>query len=286
MKLRLATLAALLAALSASTGAAGSSEPRFNPPKQYYLALGDSIAYGFQASKFLVGTPAAGFDTGYVDVFSARLRELRPNLAVVNYGCPGETTVSFVAEPCLFSALGNELHDDYEESQLDAALAFLRAHPGQVSPITLTLWGNDVGQFVRSCGGDFSCVVAGAPAAIAGLASRLGDILDELRAEAPDAEIVVTGPWNTFLGFFSETDQLFVALDSSMHQAAVASGARYAAIFPIFNPQGDPDAEAVAICAFTLLCSDGDSHPSDLGYRAIADVVFDASGYARLEAEE
>lgn len=285
MRLRLATLAAILAALSASTGAAGSSEPRFNPPKQYYLALGDSIAYGFQASKFLVGAPAAGFDTGYVDVFSARLRELRPRLAVINYGCPGETTFSFVAESCLFAVLGNELHDDYEGSQLDAALAFLRAHPGQVSPITLTLWGNDVGQFVRSCGGDLSCVAARAPAAIEGLASRLSHILDELRAEAPDAEIIVTGPWNTFLGVFSETDPLFQALDSAMRQASLANGARFADVFPVFNPQGDPGAEATAICAFTLLCSEGDGHPSDLGYRAIADVVFDASGYARLEAE-
>jgi hypothetical protein len=32
----------------------------------------------------------------------------------------------------------------------------------------------------------------------------------------------------------------------------------------------------------TLLCSEGDGHPSDAGYRAMAEAVFEASGYARL----
>jgi hypothetical protein len=27
---------------------ASAEEPRFNPPKHYYLALGDSFTYGFQ----------------------------------------------------------------------------------------------------------------------------------------------------------------------------------------------------------------------------------------------
>jgi hypothetical protein len=49
-----------------------------NGPKQYYLALGDSIAYGYQASKHEAGLPPSAFDTGYVDVFAARLREIQP----------------------------------------------------------------------------------------------------------------------------------------------------------------------------------------------------------------
>src|SRR5262245_20293738 len=30
---------------------------QFNPPKSYYLALGDSLAYGFQSFKFAEGLP-------------------------------------------------------------------------------------------------------------------------------------------------------------------------------------------------------------------------------------
>ena len=39
---------------------------------------------------------------------------------------------------------GGKLHDPFRGAQLKAALAFLKAHRGQVSPITLTLWGNDL----------------------------------------------------------------------------------------------------------------------------------------------
>jgi hypothetical protein len=54
-------------------------------------------------------------------------------------------------------------------------------------------------------------------------------------------------------------------------------------MLPVFNPQGDLALETATICSLTLLCTEGDSHPSDAGYRAIADLVFEASAYARLE---
>jgi hypothetical protein len=69
-------------------------------------------------------------------------------------------------------------------------------------------------------------------------------------------------------------------------QAAAANRARFADPLPIFNPQGDLKAEIQAICTLTLLCSDGDSHPSDGGYQALAGLVFDASQYIRLQRLE
>ena len=89
MKLRLSILAMLLAAFVAASGTAASPDPKFNPPKKYYLALGDSVTYGFQSWKLAAGFPPERFDTGYVDGFAARLRELRPDIEVVNYGCLG-----------------------------------------------------------------------------------------------------------------------------------------------------------------------------------------------------
>lgn len=280
----LCTIVAAAAALTATPLAFADPAPQFNPPKKYYLALGDSVAYGFQRSKFVADLPPSGYDTGYVDVFAARLRAIRPDISVVNFGCPGESTRSFQTGPCFFAASGNGLHDNFEGSQLDAAVAFLAAHRGQVSPITVTLWGNDVIAFLRSCGGDFGCILVGAPAEIAGIAKRLGAIVGELRAAAPDAEIIVTGPWNSNVGFFPESDPLIQALNGAMASASAANGARFADTFPIFNPQGDLAAETAAICTLTLICTEGDSHPSDAGYQAIADVVLAASGYGRLAA--
>jgi lysophospholipase L1-like esterase len=138
-----AALAALALALGTATAASASPAPLFAPPKGYYLALGDSIAYGFQTGKALAGLPPEAFNTGYADLFAARLRQLQPQITTVNYSCPGESTTSFL-QPCIWKTSGHALHNDYTGSQLDAALAFLAAHRGQVSPITLSLNGNDI----------------------------------------------------------------------------------------------------------------------------------------------
>jgi len=275
-----AALAALALALGTATAASASPPPGFAPPKGYYLALGDSIAYGFQTSKALAGLPPEAFNTGYADLFAARLRQLQPGIATVNYSCPGESTTSFLL-PCIWKTSGHALHNDYPGSQLGAALAFLAAHRGQVSPITLSLNGNDINEFLRTCPpGDLACIQAGAPAAIAAYQARLTAILAQLRAAAPDAEIIVVGAYDPNLGAFTFADPLFTQLNQAQQAAAATVRARFADPFPTFNPQGDPAAETTAICTLTLLCTEGDGHPSDAGYRALADIVWVASGYA------
>jgi len=173
------------------------------------------------------------------------------------------------------------LHDDFQGSQLDAAVAFLRAHPGQVSPITLQLFGNDMLELILSCGGDFACIQREAPRGIAEFGSRLTVILARLRAAAPEAEIIVVGSWNGRIDFLTETDPLFQAANATIAAASAQVRARFADVTPIFNPQGDA-ARITAICSLTLFCSEGDGHPSDAGYQAIADVVYKVSDYARL----
>src|SRR5262245_24370525 len=134
--LLLATTAAVLLAISGTAASATSQRPVYQPPQRYYLALGDSMAYGFQPTK--ANTPPSAVDTGYVDLFAARLRKLVPRVQVVNYGCPGESTVTFTRGGCDWLKGGGKLHNPFRGSQLKAALSFLAAHPGQVSPITVT----------------------------------------------------------------------------------------------------------------------------------------------------
>ena len=277
-----AALAALAVALGTASAATASPTSRLTPPKSYYLALGDSIAYGFQTSKALAGLPPEAFSTGYADLFAARLRQLRPRIAAVNYSCPGESTTSFLL-PCIWKTSGHALHNDYPGSQLDAALAFLAAHRGKVSPITVSLNGNDANAFLQSCPpGDLACIQAGAPAAIAAYRARLTSILHQLRASAPGAEIIVVGAYDPNLGAFTFADPLFTQLNQAQRAAAATVRARFADPFPVFNPQGDPAAETTAICTLTLLCTEGDGHPSDTGYQALAGIVWAASGYASL----
>jgi lysophospholipase L1-like esterase len=275
-----AALAALALTVAAATAA--SPPPRLAPPRSYYLTLGDSIAYGFQTAKALAGLPPEPFNTGYADLFAARLAQLRPRIATVNYSCPGESTASFLL-PCIWKTSGHALHNDYPGSQLAAALAFLAAHRGKVSPITLSLNGNDANDFLQTCPpGDLACIQAGAPAAIAAYQARLTSILRLLRASAPGAEIIVVGAYDPNIGAFAFADPLFTQLNQAQQAAAATVRARFADPFPVFNPQGDPAAETAAICTLTLLCSQADGHPSDTGYRALAAIVWAASGYASL----
>jgi lysophospholipase L1-like esterase len=258
-----------------------SSRPVYEPPQRYYLALGDSMTYGFQPTKQPGARPSA-FNTGYVDLFAARLRKLSPKIQVVNYGCPGESTVTFSRGGCPGFAEGFKLHDAFRGAQLKAAEFFLRARPGQVSPITVTLWGNDwFPVLLDKCKGQLTCVRRRGPSAIASIGSRLQSILQRLRAAAPTAEIIVTGAWNPDPNQLEELEQIYRSLDASIARAATTSGARVARMQPVLNPPGSLRTRRTRLCALTFICAKGDPHPTDAGYRAMAEAFMTASGYPR-----
>ena len=271
--------------LAVRPGTAGigshSSRPVYQPPQRFYLALGDSITYGFQPNKPKAAPPTA-FDSGYVDLFAARLRKLSPKIQVVNYGCPGESTRTFVAGGCEGRGDVRALHASFKGTQLDAALAFLRAHPGQVGPITLTLFGNDWFPVVFDrCKGKVPCVRRRAPAEIASFGSRLTSILERLRATAPTTEIIVTGAWNIDPASLEQLRPVYRSLDAAIARAAATTRSRFADTFSVFNPTGSPPAQKARLCALSFICAKGDPHPSDAGYRAIAEATMAASGYPR-----
>jgi lysophospholipase L1-like esterase len=258
----MASLLAVGVVLALAGPAAGLGQ---KGPQRYYLALGDSIAYGIQPGKGGQLT----FDTGYVDPFAARLRKLSPKLKLVNYGCPGESTVTFARGGCPWLREGQKLHDPFRGAQLKAALSFLRAHKGQVSPITLTLWGNDLAPL--------SAKGKGASKAIGAFASRFDSILEQLRSTAPTAEIIVTGAWNLEADQLKKTEPLYRSLDAAIARTAAASRARVAKMYAVFTPRGN----VRRVCVLTYICAMGDPHPNDAGYRAMANAFFTASGYPK-----
>src|SRR5260370_13541929 len=96
------------AALAASNG----QGPPFHlvGPKQHYLALGDSLAFGFQ--------PNGDFTHGYVpDLFQILQNEGTKDFK--NLGCPGETSSTLINGGCSFAP-------PPPYTQLGAALAFLQ----------------------------------------------------------------------------------------------------------------------------------------------------------------
>ena len=256
----------------AGTATSGTSQrPVYQPPQSYYLALGDSMTYGFQPTKAKPGARPSDFKTGYVDLFAARLRKLSPKIDVVNYGCPGESTVTFTRGG--WRCDGFKLHDTFRGPQLKAAASFLRAHPRQVSPITLTLWGGDLAPL--------SAKGKQARSAIASFATRFESILQQLRAAAPTAEIIVTGAWNPEADRLHQVEPLYRSVDVAIARAAAASRARVANMFAALNGRGNAKAQQARLCRLTFYCSKSDPHPTDAGYRAMADAFMTASGYPR-----
>jgi lysophospholipase L1-like esterase len=249
-------------------GSAGSAPGAAQLPKRYFLALGDSIAYGFQPTKANATQPSAF--RGYAEVFAARLRKLSPQIAVVNYSCPGETSVTFARGRCPTLAEGVKLHDPYRGPQLKTAVSFLRAHPDQVSPITLTLWGADLAPL--------SAKGKRAPAAIASFAPRFAAILRQLRAAAPNADIIVAGAWNPEANGLAQTTPLYRKVDAAIRRAATGSRVRVANMFAAFNGSGNVQAQKARLCRLTFACRN-DPHPNDAGYRAMANAFLAASGY-------
>ena len=201
----------------------------YQPPQSYYLALGDSIAYGFQPNK--AKAPPSAFDTGYVDVFAARLRKLSPKIQVVNYGCPGESTMTFTRGGCDWLAHGGELHDAFRGSQLRGGEAVPAGSPREGESDHRDAVGRRPGSAVaerQAC----------AQSRIASFASRLTSILEQLRAAAPTSEIIVTGAWNPEADRLAQVEPLYRSVDMAIARAATASRARVANMFAALNGPG------------------------------------------------
>jgi lysophospholipase L1-like esterase len=272
MGVRLFALVSALAVfvLAAVPASASTSQPKFNPPKSFYLALGDSLAFGYQGYKFTANFPTenpSAFATGYVDDFATMLQGIDPGIQTINFACPDESTVTFRSGQCPYTAFGFSLHNGYSGSQLDAALGFLHAHPGEVSPITIDLGVNDVNVCT-----DTTCALA----QIQVVAVNMGIILSALRDAAPGAEIIVMQYYNPFGD--PTTNFVAQALNAALESDAAAIRGRVADAFTPFNlgPAG-------TLCLLTLICATPpDVHASDAGYVVIAQQFWAASEYSRL----
>ncbi len=283
---RLALVMALCALLGALLAAPAGAHrplplaPRPLPQSTSYLALGDSLAFGYSQAKFdelLPTVPPADFETGYVNDFANVLKLFDPRLQLVNDGCPGETTESFIHGPCAYvDPDGFTLHHPYAggpaSSQLSDALAYLGAHPGSVNPVTIDIGANDALGLIESCKEEPACVAAGVPATFAHIGGNLALILGELRAAAPHAQIIVLGLYNPFGETLPGGDALTAKLNEVEAGVAASVGARFADPLPFFNPPGA--LEAPTICLLTNMCTPlVDIHPTDLGYRVLGELV-------------
>jgi lysophospholipase L1-like esterase len=220
-------------------------------------------------------TPDA-FNTGYTDVLAARMHQLRPDQQTVNLSCPGESTDTMINGVCSFTlpepdGPGLTLHTSYAGPQLDAAVSFLQSHPHQVNPITVSIGGIDAADIIaETCNFDAACIKR------SGLRDSVGRGLDRIlgaiRAAAPDTEIILVAFYNPFSISNPGTEGLWQRYYTSVQKdAARNNGARVVDISEI--------AHGPQVCQLTFLCASGDPHPTDAGYRQIAEQIFKVAGY-------
>jgi lysophospholipase L1-like esterase len=214
-------------------------------PKADYLALGDSLAFGYQ--------PNLDWIHGYADQWFADLQQRRTK-GYTNYGCPGETSATFINGGCPHAELKRSA---YFGPQLAAAVAFLTAHQGKVSPVSLDIGANDMTRDLDPS----TCTVnqSSWDADLATLDRNLtAVILPRLVAALTDRRGVRTGdlvmmnyydPWQNEC-----PDKVTYVEQLNQHLAADASqfAVPIADVFAAFGGAATPNAN---ICGYTWMCS-------------------------------
>ena len=244
-----------------------------------YVALGDSLAAGYQPTNAGDPRDEAG---GYAGLVRAGLPQPEPP-ELVNLGCPGETTTTMAeGGRCSYP----------EGSQLRAAETLLRGLPGdgERALVSLHVGANDVQRCVDRGGAtprvDEECVARG----LATVRDRLPDVLARLRSAAPRARLVVVDYYNPFVvaallgapsrAFAVRTAEVQEQLNEIVAEAARDAGADVATVAAAFG-QGRQSGSATPavgpICSVTWMCADPpDIHPTDAGYALIAGEVLEA----------
>jgi lysophospholipase L1-like esterase len=250
---------------------------------QYYVSLGDSLAVGFEPDSTGVERPTThGFDHDLLAL--NRYHHLR----LTELGCPGETTATMID--------GGGCSYPKAKSQLDAAVAFLKAHRGHVALVTVTIGANDVENCATAAGIDATCVQRG----FAAIRTNLPNIVSALRQADPHSRTRFVGlnEYDPFLAAFLQgqqgqqlADQSAAVVDQLNGVLATAyTGARFrvADVSSAFRTDdftdqatlpgvGQVPVNVANICAYTFECTPPpvgpNIHPQDSGYRVMAEAV-------------
>ena len=237
-------------------------------PKQYYLALGNSLAFGYQ--------PNLDFDHGYVDDLSANLRT-RGNKQTANLACPDETSGSFINGGCPYAILRKF---PYEGNQLSAALLYLNEHQGQVSPVTLDIGANDVLPDLSNT----TCAIDTEKfkSDLAALDTNLAQvILPRLHAALMvngevTGDLLVENYYDPYQNQCPNT----VPLMREMNSHIAADVQNFGTLVDVFDAFGGAVTPNQNICVYSWICSSfHDVHSTRTGYKVIAGAFERSAGY-------
>lgn len=235
-------------------------------PKAYYLALGDSLAYGYQ--------PDGDVVQGYADDFYANL-QAHGTRSLTNLACPGETTGTFIHGGCPYWWTRKTL---YTGSQLNAALAFISSHRGRVSPVTIDIGANDVlAAFDPS-----TCTVGSNwPTVLSTFDSNFSSILSQLRSALKgQGDLVTMNYYDPYQNQCASNPQVLSLLQTFNAHIASDAAAYSVPVADVFTSFGGATTPNPNICSYTWMCSPfNDIHATSQGYAVIASTFETTVGY-------
>lgn len=241
-----------------------------------YLALGDSVPFGYRGGEQPTEYQTASNFTGYPELVGEKL-----GLEVLNAACPGETSASFLDATAQSNGCENSptapagfrtaypLHVQYasgSQSQLDYAVSTLK-QTKDVRLVTLMVGANDA--FLCQATTADKCVSeVGTVAQTVG--ANIGKVLSALRQDAGyTGKILVV----TYYALdYSDTSTALgtQVLNSAISQAAQAGQATVVSGFDAFQPTAQKSAGSSTSAG---LVRPNDVHPTDQGQQLLAEAV-------------
>jgi lysophospholipase L1-like esterase len=279
--------AALFAVALIGAGATSAAPVSGSDANGTYLALGDSVAFGYVPPQAVPAPnyPAAHSFVGYPEYLAQQL-----DIRVSNAACPGETSASMLVagaqsngcENSLGSPVGYStlypLHVQYQGTQMDYALQYLATHE-HTRLITIDIGANDAFLCQETTADNCSSPIelAGVADEIAG---NLATIFHDLRVVAGYHGPIVALTYYSL----SYSDPTTLAgtefLDSVISGVTLANGGIVADGLGAFQGPslgfgGDPCAAGLLIKLPDGTCN---IHPSPAGHRLLAAAIATAIG--------
>jgi hypothetical protein len=267
-----------------------------------YLALGDSVAFGYNAVDAVKDPTNLRAFVGYPELTTwAGFLSPRP---VSNASCEGETSGSFIDVTApdngchAWRAAGDAMHVTYasaSESQLTFALKFLATHP-DTATVSIGIGANDLLVIRNACAASFNpatdpnyvsdvtnCELSQVPAAIGKAAQNIGTIAGAIRASGYKGQLVLvtyyaenySNPSDPTLLSIAGLDQAMVKVAQAYPQLDLSIARGFSSFAEVATLVGGGDA-----CKAGLLYKlpDGtcDEHPSREGQALLAVAVASA----------
>jgi lysophospholipase L1-like esterase len=234
-KIRIGTMAAVGAAaiaittVVAVTPSIAATGPAPVSAGARYLALGDSVPFGYRESTAVQAPNYMKPNTfvGYPELIANNL-----DLKLTNASCPGETTTAMIDvtaqdNGCQTQVNGDPgyraaypLHTDYgspSTSQLDFAISFLKAHPG-TKLVTLQIGAND-GFVCQETTADHCTSPSELSAVLGAIGKHVGRIVRNIRNKAGYSGQLVVVNYYSVQSASNDANAQSLAINSALQGA-------------------------------------------------------------------